>query len=834
MKIVCGSFVALALICLPASAQQSSGDFMISMEDTSCRFDRSNPVIFPDGNRRFLVVWQDTRNGAASYYARLLDSTAAPVGGEFPIFSNSDVAFMPGNSFLVLGGTVTERGWPFDDATYYLDAAICGTDGNWAQPVSLGQVYLPWCGTGWLGYSHDLTPLPDGYICSLNASGDLTLSRRTWTGTADWTWELSYATAMDDSTLPVGISTCRNSNGDFASIYFAAKPDVFSFGGVAGTFFDGGDSLLARNIMIMNRDSLSCGDFYLPSRLKILPVSDTLYEVFVLSYETGELDYWKIDRGGKQVGNIERIATGPNSPSPPGSSTWIRDFAFAPGVDGGFSFIVSFVRSQPAGDSLHMSLLNFDGDGGLRGTPAVYQTTDLSMTLGKQFGIMKDSSYIIPIVSGGSILLNDYRDFALQWSRPVSDPTPGSNDLLTSILPADSGTFFISWDTQKAPRGRTVSAAGSPSEVRWNLPEGNLDFLPDGRTVGLRGVKPDDSSMTYVCTIYDKNFNAARTDTVGGGVYPSYYSPALKVMNGHIFILYSDEQKLKLRRFDMNLQYAEVGIPVTSSPYGLEFTEENDTSFWIRYNGRMRSVTQSLNVAGEEFKPPGEAVYLGDSRLLIPSQQFQLINNWGTILSLNGDTLAPTFPVSEYADAMNYFRLTDLYFLLLKRVGNDIYIRTFDMTGTPRIDPLLVSDVDNVPRKNQLACRIGNKLLVAWSEARTPGKGYDVYGRLFDIDKLTAIQSNTPQVPHAFSLDQNYPNPFNPTTAINYRLSTVGSVSLVVYDVLGRKVKTLVNESQSPGEHTVVFDGSGLASGVYFYSLHAGSYFQQRKMMLIK
>lgn len=88
--------------------------------------------------------------------------------------------------------------------------------------------------------------------------------------------------------------------------------------------------------------------------------------------------------------------------------------------------------------------------------------------------------------------------------------------------------------------------------------------------------------------------------------------------------------------------------------------------------------------------------------------------------------------------------------------------------------------------------------------------------------------------PSGFRLEQNYPNPFNPTTAIRYRLSSIGNVSLAVYDVLGRKVRTLVNERQSPGEHTVVFDGSGLASGVYFYRLEAGSIVQSRKMLLVK
>jgi hypothetical protein len=89
-------------------------------------------------------------------------------------------------------------------------------------------------------------------------------------------------------------------------------------------------------------------------------------------------------------------------------------------------------------------------------------------------------------------------------------------------------------------------------------------------------------------------------------------------------------------------------------------------------------------------------------------------------------------------------------------------------------------------------------------------------------------------LPTSFALSQNYPNPFNPTTAINYQLPTQRHVTLVVYDMLGREVATLVNEFKHPGAYTVQWDGSGLASGVYFYRLSAGSFVQLKKMLLLK
>jgi len=89
-------------------------------------------------------------------------------------------------------------------------------------------------------------------------------------------------------------------------------------------------------------------------------------------------------------------------------------------------------------------------------------------------------------------------------------------------------------------------------------------------------------------------------------------------------------------------------------------------------------------------------------------------------------------------------------------------------------------------------------------------------------------------VPSSYSLFQNYPNPFNPSTVISYQLPVNNAVTLKVYDVLGRLVNTLIEQQQAAGSHSVAFNASSLPSGVYFYRLHAGSYADTKKMMLIK
>ncbi len=89
-------------------------------------------------------------------------------------------------------------------------------------------------------------------------------------------------------------------------------------------------------------------------------------------------------------------------------------------------------------------------------------------------------------------------------------------------------------------------------------------------------------------------------------------------------------------------------------------------------------------------------------------------------------------------------------------------------------------------------------------------------------------------MPKGFSLFQNYPNPFNPASKIKFEIPNLSDTKLVVYDILGREVTTLVNEQLKPGTYEVDFDGSRYASGVYIYKLIAGNYIQTKKMLMVK
>jgi hypothetical protein len=96
------------------------------------------------------------------------------------------------------------------------------------------------------------------------------------------------------------------------------------------------------------------------------------------------------------------------------------------------------------------------------------------------------------------------------------------------------------------------------------------------------------------------------------------------------------------------------------------------------------------------------------------------------------------------------------------------------------------------------------------------------------------IEEQAPQIPCGFSIFQNCPNPFNPSTTIKFNLPKASDVTIDIYDILGRKVETIVEHEQPAGIHQLVWNANGFSSGIYFYRIQAGKFVETRKMMLIK
>jgi hypothetical protein len=125
-----------------------------------------------------------------------------------------------------------------------------------------------------------------------------------------------------------------------------------------------------------------------------------------------------------------------------------------------------------------------------------------------------------------------------------------------------------------------------------------------------------------------------------------------------------------------------------------------------------------------------------------------------------------------------------------------------------------------------------------WSVGGCPysyaGISMNVVHNGIDIEYPLGTNSNNNQIAGVYKLAQNYPNPFNPFTSISFSIPKAGNVKLAVYDMVGREIAELLDEYRQAGEYSVIFDASGLASGVYFYRIASGEFTDTKKMTLIK
>lgn len=125
----------------------------------------------------------------------------------------------------------------------------------------------------------------------------------------------------------------------------------------------------------------------------------------------------------------------------------------------------------------------------------------------------------------------------------------------------------------------------------------------------------------------------------------------------------------------------------------------------------------------------------------------------------------------------------------------------------------------------------------SFTDSKLKTGSYSYRLRIVDLDGKFAYSNEINveiESPASFSLLQNYPNPFNPSTIIKYKTPVSGNISLIIYDVLGNEVETLVNEFKVAGEYEIEFSNANLTSGVYYYQFRTPTFAETKKMMLLK
>lgn len=200
----------------------------------------------------------------------------------------------------------------------------------------------------------------------------------------------------------------------------------------------------------------------------------------------------------------------------------------------------------------------------------------------------------------------------------------------------------------------------------------------------------------------------------------------------------------------------------------------------------------------------------GENCVKIPFYDYPNIGERDTLLSITFENVSPLDSFRfDYSYAQYLSSYVDSLIVNLSTDGGVSFINVFKKGGYP----LATSPATTLSYEPVSSTQ--------WVSFSYP------MSSIFPLNPITKI-------PETYKLYQNYPNPFNPTTYIKFDLPNNVFVALKIYDILGREIKTLINEKMTAGPHTVEFNASNLASGIYFYRIIAGDYKEVKKMVFIK
>lgn len=356
--------------------------------------------------------------------------------------------------------------------------------------------------------------------------------------------------------------------------------------------------------------------------------------------------------------------------------------------------------------------------------------------------------------------------------------------LLAGITFAQPKDILVNWECNmefEKLSGRyntadTVAARGDFNS--W----GRHNLIPD----------PGDPNY-YISAVPDTAKQAVVGDTIVMG-YKFFYTPAVWETG--------DNRMYVLTQSDYVAGEAYISRPFNDGSISTLTNQESKVKFSVdvnnavsSINGQPFTVINSVVIAGgiAPLQWPGGGWPNGDIGLTIP-----LTNQGGGIWSAE-----LTFPIYTPFDVPYKFGIN-------------------------------YGDAANNQGGNDNEAGVGNNHIITLFPSFWYGIVDNVFGTMGNHTFTTDVRDVPGATPSAYALEQNFPNPFNPATKINFSLPVEGFVSLDVFNSIGQKVATLVNETKTAGSYQVDFNASDLTSGIYFYKISSGNFTETKKMILLK
>jgi photosystem II stability/assembly factor-like uncharacterized protein len=301
-----------------------------------------------------------------------------------------------------------------------------------------------------------------------------------------------------------------------------------------------------------------------------------------------------------------------------------------------------------------------------------------------------------------------------------------------------------------------------------------------------------------------------------------------------------------LRSSDGGLTWFSQNSNTSQGLVGVHFTDIN-TGTAVGWNGTILRTTNGgntwvsqinplsgtlLDLWGIFFTTSNKGIATGENGTILRTTNGG--NNWSLISSNKGNRLWSDSFGKTLSGIIFQDNIYDNYGLYSVFFGDTL---TGMITGYTTSNGLLLKTIDGgitwVTQSNDTTPSLLGIGMKGPKNAFAVGQGGKILHTTTGGNPI-GIEPISSEIPNGYFLSQNYPNPFNPKTIINFRLPTNNYVTLTIYDILGHKVSTLVNEELKAGTYQVDWDASNYTSGVYFYKLTAGDYTDTKRVVLIK
>ena len=835
----------------PAVARNSSGSFIITWMD--CRNDFSGDIYaqrynssgiplgsnfqvnndagiaaqsFPDAGMNrygyFVITWEDQRLGYSDIYAQRYDSSGLAAGHNFLVNDDTGV-FEQFSPAIAVGGSG--------------NFIICWTDyrkGNadiYAQRYNSSGKTL---GDNFKVNDDSGSTYQESPAICVDGSGNFIL---TWQDYRDKNWDI-YAQIYDSLGNPAGGNFKAN---DDPGNDYQKSPDI-------GTDYSG-------NFVITWRDERNGNSDIYAQRfdLSAAPQNSNFKVSDGPGFAYQGYPALCIDLSGKfyitwtdyRNGNRDIYAQGYDSTGTPiGSNFRINDdsgnaFQEYPdiAVDSSGSFVLAWQDLRQGNSDIYAQ--RFDLTGAPEGS---------NFLVNKDYGVNEQGYPDITVDDYGNFVLawQDYRkgNWDIYVQRYNSSGTPLGFNLKANDDTAEAHQKYPSIDMDDS--GNLISAWQDYRNGNWEIYAQRFDYsgVPSGpnfRVDSLGGVSPVvdvDAAGNFVVIWSDGRVKAQRFDSSGTPVDTilrvSGYggsNPDIAVDNpGNFVITWEDYRNDRYKPDIYARRYDSLANPLDTT-----FKVNDDTGI---VNQRTPAISMydsgDFIITWQDERNGNYDVY---------AQRYDLSGNpVGSNLKVNDDPgnhnqWSPDVVVTSSGE----FIITWHDY----RNGNpDIYAQRYDSFGATLGNNYMVNNPHfaSFDQTIPAIASSGSNLYFAWMDNR---KGnWDIYAKVVDWSYTEVEEEQMAGLPNYFELYQNYPNPFNPSTKIQFKVGSLEfgepiRTTLVIYNILGQKVRTLLDEERLPGSYQVIWDGKNdtgkeVTSGIYFYQLKTGDYTDCRKMVLLR